>query len=172
VEWLLRCRGGCGAQSVQPGGGVFATAGRAAAARRAACMRRALATAPDCRPRVLSLAPPLTLHSSAPPININPGTAGLRGKMGPGFSRMNIVTVQQSTQVGPGPPRGGGGLPALLRWEDLRAAVLLTPTPGRPAHTPTPLPQGLCRYLQQECPELLKQGGVLLGEAADRGRQD
>ncbi|GBF95500.1 phosphoglucomutase [Raphidocelis subcapitata] len=26
------------------------------------------------------------------------GTAGLRGKMGPGFSRMNAVTVQQSTQ--------------------------------------------------------------------------
>ena len=26
------------------------------------------------------------------------GTAGLRGKMGPGYNRMNVVTVQQTTQ--------------------------------------------------------------------------
>lgn len=26
------------------------------------------------------------------------GTAGLRGLMGPGFNRMNLVTVQQTTQ--------------------------------------------------------------------------
>ena len=48
------------------------------------------------------------------------GTAGLRGKMGPGFSRMNAVTVQQSTQ-------------------------------------------GLCRYLEEASPDLLRSGGVLIG---------
>lgn len=48
------------------------------------------------------------------------GTAGLRGKMGPGTSRMNDLVVLQTAQ-------------------------------------------GLCRYLQQQCPEHLAQGGIVVG---------
>lgn len=57
------------------------------------------------------------------------GTAGLRGKMGPGFNRMNAVTVQQSTQ-------------------------------------------GMCRYLQQETPDILKTGGVMIGHDARHGSRE
>ena len=48
------------------------------------------------------------------------GTAGLRGLVGPGFNRMNHVTVVQTSQ-------------------------------------------GLCSYLQRECPERLQAGGVVVG---------
>ncbi|GIL73722.1 hypothetical protein Vretimale_5391 [Volvox reticuliferus] len=48
------------------------------------------------------------------------GTAGLRGKLGPGTSRMNAVVVQQTAQ-------------------------------------------GLCRYLQEQCPDKLAQGGIVVG---------
>jgi len=48
------------------------------------------------------------------------GTAGLRGLVGPGFNRMNHVTVVQTSQ-------------------------------------------GLCAYLQRECPERLRAGGVVVG---------
>ncbi|GAX75901.1 hypothetical protein CEUSTIGMA_g3344.t1 [Chlamydomonas eustigma] len=54
------------------------------------------------------------------------GTAGLRGKMGPGYNRMNTLVVMQTAQ-------------------------------------------GLFRYLQQEVPELLSIGGIVVGHDARHG---
>jgi hypothetical protein len=45
-----------------------------------------------------TLPPPANTTNTPSKNQTNKGTAGLRGKMGPGFSRMNLITVIQSTQ--------------------------------------------------------------------------
>jgi hypothetical protein len=62
------------------------------------CVRRAGSCV--CPGRTAAPRPAHPQHASVatPPPPAHAGTAGLRAKMGPGFSRMNAVTIQQTTQ--------------------------------------------------------------------------
>lgn len=96
------------------------------------------------------------LRTAAPaPYRSRAGTAGLRGKMGPGFSRMNVVTVQQSTQVRRARPAGGD---VVLSTPSSAIHYLLTLNPDtHPSHIVTahavrPQPPRACAATSRKPP--------------------